>query len=102
LLINGARKTIVMNLSHQDVAMVLFGTALAVFTEDATPRPATGRVNVTHLQQFSKGMDGGWVVYNVRPNDEVSYTRAAGALMTPLTSEEMETRQRVKELGLAA
>lgn len=91
----------IMSVTNQDVVLVLFGTALAVFTEDATSSPVTSQINATDLQQLSNGLDDDWIVYNVRPNDDVFYTRAAGALMTPLTSKEMETRERVKALGLA-
>lgn len=40
------------------------------------------------------------LAYRVCPNDDVFYTRVAGALMKPLSGDEARGARRVKELDL--
>ncbi|KAL2674311.1 hypothetical protein Neosp_012762 [[Neocosmospora] mangrovei] len=89
--------TIVLNASNPQQALVLFGEALATFTEGMTSKPAGPAINVDELSELIGKPEGDWVVYYVRPNEDVFYTRTAGALMTPLSTTEYEQRKRVKD-----
>ncbi|GKZ27077.1 hypothetical protein AbraIFM66951_004533 [Aspergillus brasiliensis] len=96
--------TIIINLGSPSTATVLFGSALRVFSEEtiASLNESTIDPNLLLLPDGSSVAAGrNWVVYYVRPNEDVFYTRAAGALMTPLSSEEHATRKRVREIDIS-
>lgn len=80
------------------MALVLFGTALSVFSEGMTAELKGSEIDSDILSKFPSPPDGDWIVYYVRPNEGVFYTRTAGALMTPLSQEEHDTRKRVKDM----
>ncbi|KAH7145386.1 hypothetical protein B0J13DRAFT_553443 [Dactylonectria estremocensis] len=90
--------TLAVNSSSIDKALVLFGAALSVFTEGTTPEPTGREIDEELLPTVSKDAGSQWLVYYVRPNQDVIYTRTAGALMTPLSTKEYESRERVKDL----
>ncbi|CAG9952413.1 unnamed protein product [Clonostachys rosea f. rosea IK726] len=90
--------TIVISSDNPGKALVLFGTALSVFSEGLTPELSQYTIAEQFLSSLSIQPEGKWVVYYVRPNDDVFYTRTAGALMTPLSTSEYESRKRVKEV----
>ncbi|KAL3481525.1 hypothetical protein BJX99DRAFT_148659 [Aspergillus californicus] len=85
--------TIVINDTSPDTAIILYGSALSVFSEGhtATLKPST-------LDESLPKGAGARLVYYVRPNNDVFYTRAAGALMAPLSGEEYKSRKRVREM----
>ncbi|KAI8652953.1 hypothetical protein NCS55_01278400 [Fusarium keratoplasticum] len=89
--------TIILNASHPQQALVLFGTALATFTEGITSKPPGPAIDVGELAGLIGKPEGDWMVYYVRPNEDVFYTRTAGALMTPLSTLEYEQRKRIKD-----
>lgn len=90
-------QTIILNASHPQQALVLFGTALATFTEGITSKPPGPAIDVGELAGLIGKPEGDWMVYYVRPNEDVFYTRTAGALMTPLSTLEYEQRKRIKD-----
>ncbi|KAH7118338.1 hypothetical protein EDB81DRAFT_701343 [Dactylonectria macrodidyma] len=90
--------TLAVNFSSTEEALVLFGAALSVFTEGITPEPTGCEIDKGLLLTISKHAGSQWLVYYVRPNQDVFYTRTAGALMTPLSTKEYESRKRVKDL----
>ncbi|RSL53853.1 hypothetical protein CEP53_007608 [Fusarium sp. AF-6] len=89
--------TIVLNTSHSQQALVLFGAALSTFTEGMTSKPPGSVIDVGELFGLIGKSEGDWIVYYVRPNEDVFYTRTAGALMTPLSTTEYEQRKRIKD-----
>ncbi|ODM19049.1 hypothetical protein SI65_05666 [Aspergillus cristatus] len=91
--------TIVLNTASPQSATVLYGAALSVFAEGTTA-VFNGEVINTSLLPQGKGAaeSGSWLVYYVCPNGDVFYTRTAGALMTPFSSDECERRIRVRDL----
>ncbi|KAK7219142.1 hypothetical protein V2G26_007145 [Clonostachys chloroleuca] len=93
--------TIVMNSSKPQQALVLFGTALSVFTEGMTVVPTGSDIDIESLSKIIGKPQGDWIVYYVRPNDDVFYIRTAGALMTPLSTAEYAERQRTKDVETA-
>jgi len=97
LLCSHVCQTIVLNSSHPQQALVLFGEALATFTEGMTSKPLGSVIDVGELAGLIGKPQGDWIVYYVRPNEDVFYTRTAGALMTPLSTTEYEQRKRVKD-----
>ncbi|KAI3572710.1 hypothetical protein IWW34DRAFT_761806 [Fusarium oxysporum f. sp. albedinis] len=92
--------TIVLNTSHPEQAIVHFGTALSVFTEGMTPEPTGSSIDLAELSGSSAKPPGGWLVYYVRPNDDVFYTRTAGALMAPLSMADYKDRKKVQDLNI--
>ena len=62
-----------------------------------TSKPPGSVIDVGQLSGLIGKPRGDWIVYYVRPNEDVFYTRTAGALMTPLTTTEYEQRKRVKD-----
>lgn len=74
---------------------------MSVFTEGMTAEPAGLNINVRSLTEIIGEPSGDWIVYYVRPNEDVFYTRTAGALMTPLSAEEYDERRRVKDIKTA-
>lgn len=80
------------------MALILFGAALSVFSEGLTPELSQDTINEQLLSGLSNQPGGKWVIYYVGPNDDVFYTRSAGALMTPLTTSEYDSRKKVKEI----
>jgi hypothetical protein len=90
----------IINLASPNQATVLFGEALAVFSEEITGVADQSTVESALLPETVTS--GNWLVYYVRPNDDVFYTRTAGALMKPLSCEEYESRKRVREMELLA
>ncbi|KAK2670445.1 hypothetical protein RAB80_012867 [Fusarium oxysporum f. sp. vasinfectum] len=92
--------SIILNTSCPDKALVTFGTALSVFTEGMTPEPPGSSIDLMELSNSSARPQGDWVVYYVRPNNGVFYTRTAGALMTPLSTEDYDERKRIQDLEL--
>ncbi|KAH7013008.1 hypothetical protein EDB80DRAFT_834749 [Ilyonectria destructans] len=91
--------TIVVNSFSPQEALVLFGTALSVFTEGISPEPAGSNIDADLLPSVPHDAQSYWLVYYVRPNQDVMYTRTAGALMTPLSTQEYDVRGRVKDLA---
>ncbi|WAO95342.1 Hypothetical protein NCS54_01295800 [Fusarium falciforme] len=89
--------TIVLNASHPQQALVLFGAALATFTEGMTSKSPGPAIDVGELAGLIGKPEGDWIVYYVRPNEDVFYTRTAGALMTPLSTIEYQQRKRIKD-----
>ncbi|KAJ4187012.1 hypothetical protein NW759_016905 [Fusarium solani] len=89
--------TIILNASHPQQALVLFGAALATFTEGMTSKPPGSAIDVGELAGLVGKPEGDWIVYYVRPNEDVFYTRTAGALMTPLSTLEYDQRKRIKD-----
>lgn len=63
-----------------------------------TTEPAGSNINVRSLTEIIGEPSGDWIVYYVRPNEDVFYTRTAGALMTPLSIAEYDKRRRVKDI----
>lgn len=63
-----------------------------------TTEPAGSNINVRSLTEIIGEPSGDWIVYYVRPNEDVFYTRTAGALMTPLSTAEYDKRRRVKDI----
>ncbi|SCO75825.1 uncharacterized protein FRV6_00037 [Fusarium oxysporum] len=92
--------TIVLTTSYPEQAIVHFGTALSVFTEGLTPERTGSSIDLAKLSGSSAKAPENWVVYYVRPNDGVFYTRTAGALMTPLSTTDYDERKRVKDLKI--
>ncbi|OJJ78613.1 uncharacterized protein ASPGLDRAFT_138514 [Aspergillus glaucus CBS 516.65] len=90
--------TIIVNTASLQSATVLYGTALSVFAEGATAVVNGETVDTNLLSQGQGVADGSWLVYYVSPNNDVFYTRTAGALMSPLSSDEYERRIRVRDL----
>lgn len=88
-----------MNSSSPQEGLVLFGTALSVFTEGITPESAASKINGNLLPSAPNDGQSHWLVYYVRPNQDVMYTRTAGALMTPLSTQEYDSGERVKDLA---
>jgi len=84
-------QTVAVNAASPETAFVIYGVALSVFSEGITPIPSS-------LDFGACSGYGDWLIYHVCPNDDVFYTRTAGALMTPLSCEEYESRKRVREL----
>lgn len=62
-----------------------------------TSKPPGSVIDVGELAGVIGKSEGDWIVYYVRPNEDVSYTRTAGALMTPLSTMEYEERKRIKD-----
>jgi hypothetical protein len=81
---------------------VIYGDALGVFSEGKTPVLGGSTLETVHLSENPESMSGHWVVYYVRPNEDVFYTRSAGALMTPLNSEEYDSRKRVRDMNIVS
>ncbi|KAF5228577.1 hypothetical protein FAUST_10989 [Fusarium austroamericanum] len=92
--------SIILNTTCPDKALVTFGTALSVFTEGMIPEPPGSSIDLMELSNSSARPQGDWVVYYVRPNNGVYYTRTAGALMTPLSTEDYDERKRIQDLEL--
>lgn len=65
-----------------------------------TPEPPGSSIDLMELSNSSARPQGDWVVYYVRPNNGVFYTRTAGALMTPLSTEDYDERKRIQDLEL--
>ncbi|KAF9698353.1 hypothetical protein EKO04_003939 [Ascochyta lentis] len=84
--------TLLIDPSEPEVCHVVYGEALAVLSEN--------QVSAASSLPLSANA-GRCIAYYVRLNDTTYYTRSAGALMTPLTHEEYETRKFVKDLNLA-
>lgn len=95
-------QTIIANLAFPHKATILYGNALSVLSEEYTSCLKEANVDSTLLPSDSGLAAGNWLVYYVRPNDDVYYTRTAGALMTPLTSDEYASRKRVREIKFVA
>lgn len=57
-------------------------------------------MDISELSESLDNRKGDWVVYYVRPNNGVFYTRTAGALMTPLSTEDYFERKRVQDLKI--
>jgi hypothetical protein len=72
-----------------------------VFSEGVTPRPSSSDISSFLTATDPVSTSGDWIVYYVCPNDDVFYTRCAGALMSPLSGEEYKSRQRVRDLKIA-
>lgn len=77
---------------------MLYGAALSVFAEGTTAVVNGEAVDTNLLSQGQGAADGSWLVYYVCPNNDVFYTWTAGALMSPLSSDEYERRIRVRDL----
>ncbi|EXL91363.1 hypothetical protein ACKRZS_010610 [Fusarium odoratissimum] len=92
--------SIVINKSNPEKALVAFGTALSVFTEGMTPEPTGSSIDLSELSGSFDKPKGDWVVYYVRPNNGVFYTRTAGALMTPLSTKDYHEGKRVQDLKI--
>ncbi|KAF5861630.1 hypothetical protein ETB97_012717 [Aspergillus alliaceus] len=90
--------TIIVNIASPYTATVLYGNALRVFSEGTIASLDQPTVDPTLLPDDSTIAGGNWIVYYVRPNDDVYYTRTAGALMTPLTCEDYASRKRVRDI----
>ncbi|KAH7252802.1 hypothetical protein BKA59DRAFT_475210 [Fusarium tricinctum] len=90
--------TLILSSTQPGTALVLFGTALSVFSEGLTPELSHVSIDTQLLSGLSTPTGGNYVVYFARPNDDVYYTRTAGALMTPLSTSDYERRKRVKEI----
>lgn len=65
-----------------------------------TPEPSRSSIDLMELSSSSARPQGDWVVYYVRPNNGVFYTRTAGALMTPLSTQDYDEMKRVQDLKL--
>lgn len=81
--------------------MIIFGEALSVFSEAITPVVPGKVLNPNDLGYKPASPQGNWIVYYIRPNNSVRYTRTAGALMTPLSKKEYDMSRRVGELNIA-
>lgn len=81
---------------------VSFGTALSVFSEGKTPEAKQAVLDIEGSGWELKDTQSNWIIYYVRPNDDVKYTRTAGALMTPLSSAEYEKVPRVRDISLVS
>lgn len=77
---------------------MLYGAALSVFAEGTTAVVNSEPIDTKLLPHGQGAAGGSWLVYYVCPNDDVFYTRTAGALMSPLSSEEYERRIRVRDM----
>ncbi|KAF2021163.1 hypothetical protein BU24DRAFT_457167 [Aaosphaeria arxii CBS 175.79] len=84
--------TFAIDIVRPSVCHVTYGKALGVFSENSVTPSQT-------LPQLESA--GRILVYHVRPNYTTFYTRAAGALMTPLSDQEYEDRKTVQQLDLA-
>jgi hypothetical protein len=62
-----------------------------------TSKPPGSVIDVGELAGLVGKPEGDWIVYYVRPNEDVFYTRTAGALMTPLSTLEYDQRKRIKD-----
>ncbi|KAJ5256833.1 hypothetical protein N7478_012937 [Penicillium angulare] len=94
--------TLVIDQSSPSQAVVLYGAALAVFSEGNTAISNNPIIVNSLLLKTYTCDSGDRLVYYVRPNDGVFYTRTAGALMTPLSGEEHASRKRVREITSVA
>jgi hypothetical protein len=65
-----------------------------------TPEPTRSSIDIMELSNSSARPQGDWVVYYVRPNNGVFYTRTAGALMTPLSTQDYNEMKTVQDLKL--
>ncbi|KAH6648121.1 hypothetical protein BKA67DRAFT_662850 [Truncatella angustata] len=95
VLLKWSTLTIVISLSDPQEATISFGKALFVFSEGLTAQPSSSILEARSLPADS---ENSWIVYYVRPNKDVFYTQTAGALMTPLSVQDYETRKRVSQL----
>ncbi|CAJ0553091.1 Ff.00g116030.m01.CDS01 [Fusarium sp. VM40] len=73
--------TLILSSSHPGTALVLFGTALSVFSEGLTPELGHESIDTQLLAGLSTQVGG----------------KTAGAPMSPLSTSEYESRKRVKE-----
>lgn len=89
-------QTVLVSLKTPQTAAVLFGEALSVFTDGSIPNSFLKELGAIGPTLTPDGH--GIVVYSVCPNEDVLYIRVAGALMRPLSSRELSTAQRVKDL----
>lgn len=97
--------TMVFDEKSQNSCRVIFGEAMAVFSEGSVKATSRKLVTLDEGEADGSATDGPkskLFVYDVRPNESVYYTRGAGALMTPLTQQEFDTRKRVGEVGVGA
>lgn len=86
-----------------DSVLVLFGTALSVFCEGITPEPTDADYTAEGIRRLAGGEGGishDQLVYYIRPNEDVMYTRTAGALMKPLSTSEYTSRQRLRDIQI--
>lgn len=90
-----AVKTLVLPLDNPREMSVVFGEALSVFSDGTIPSPSSPVLSADMLPEQT---GRGWIVYHLRPSDDVLYTRTAGALMKPLSASEYETVPRVRDL----
>ncbi|KAH6678772.1 hypothetical protein F5X68DRAFT_234643 [Plectosphaerella plurivora] len=85
--------TILLHTEKPDRLIVNFGEALGVFSDGAIGR----QVKVNDEENRQGQGKGPLLVYHVRPDDDVLYMRVAGALMRPVSGEEVKAARRVKE-----
>lgn len=77
---------------------------MSVFSQDAVKSTTKNTIDLdSNRNQTNRDLYNGTTsstifAYDMRPNDEVYYTRTAGALMDPLTQAEYDGRRRVGEM----